>query len=228
MLLTGDAFGQPAVVFEQAHGLTGIAGRYRFPEGNGLDRLSLQHRIWPAYGVQHLPHDEMVTIISHLEKLNPELVSQIQFNRNVPKELRDVVHGMVSGFNVDDINLFMKRATSGIDPNKLVYTAEEVARDAFEAKIMQRLKINNPIQWVASEQTLEKIWQQVKDRPIITTLERATEMVKKNSAAWAIGVGVAAVGGYLVGQAFVRKSPSNDHVSAYLAEKTDAEPSIKM
>jgi hypothetical protein len=131
----------------------------------------------------------------------------------------------------------MKRATSGIDPNKLVHTAEEVARDAFEAKIMQRLKINNPVQWVASEQTLEKIWQQVKDRPIITTLERATEIVKKNSASWVVGLGVAAVGGYLIGQSFAKKSQptvatqANDgagYVSSYLNEKTDAEPTIKM
>lgn len=40
---------QPAIDFEDTHGVSGIAGHYKFPKEPGSDRLSMQHRIWEHY-----------------------------------------------------------------------------------------------------------------------------------------------------------------------------------
>ena len=195
---TDYVYGQPALEFEQAHGLSGIAGRYRFPAREGLDRLSLQHRIWPPYGFQILPKDEIAKIFGELEKLNPDVVGKIVFDRNLPDQVRDVVHGMVSGFNADDINLFMRRSHGNVPINQVMRSSEEITRKAAEITIMQRLSNKCDIRWVASEPTLEHIWQQVKDRPVINSIQRAAEAVHSNVAGWAFGVGALVVGGYLL------------------------------
>jgi len=46
---------QPAIAFEQRHGLSGIAGRYAFPGEPRFDRLSMQHRIWDQYDALSRP-----------------------------------------------------------------------------------------------------------------------------------------------------------------------------
>ena len=40
---------QPAIEFEQLHQLSDIAGIYKFPDEPGLDRVSIQHKIWAHY-----------------------------------------------------------------------------------------------------------------------------------------------------------------------------------
>ena len=194
------ADGQPAVAFEEAHGLSGIAGRYQFSTEPGMDRASLQRKIWkPGEGMQKLHEAEIKSIFNMLELHNPEHVSKIVFDRSKPKHVKDVVHGMVSGFNTDDINYFMRRSYSPHSLEHPVWIAEDAKRTAAEVKIMQRTQLKPRMQWIASDPTLDKIWQQVKDRPVINSVEDTTQAVEggpiHSPYGWMMAVGLIATVG---------------------------------
>src|SRR6266849_3901415 len=107
MVVSDSDGGLPAAWFEKTTKVCDVAGTYSFPAH--LSQRDLLERIWPSTGVNHLSAAEYADIFRHLERLNPEHTSQLRFDRNSARELRDVVHGMVSGFNVEDINLFISR-----------------------------------------------------------------------------------------------------------------------
>lgn len=215
-----DVLGQPALFFEQANGLTGIAGRYAFPNKAGLDRLSLQKTLWPA-GMAEIPHDKMSTIFHELRELNPDAISKINFKPEIPHQVNDVVRGMVSGFNVDDINLFMKRAHGNLSPTVNKGLFNEIR--AWEIKIMQRLDHPHAMQWVASEPTLQNIWNQVKDRPIQRSLDISTGIVNASANKWLIGgvIAAAAIGGYVIGRWMTSKKDEGGFAAAHLNEKSN-------
>ncbi len=216
-----NPLGQPALLFEQKHGLSGIAGRYVFSSAPGMDRLSLQQKIWSPSCMNTVAQEELTAIFQELKRLNPEAISKIAFDHDIHKQANDVVYGMVSGFNVDDINLFMKRAHGNLSQTEWTGLLNDVR--AWEAKIMQRLELKPSIEWVAAEPTLQNIWQQVKDKPILHTLEVSTNTVNANMSKWLLGAGIvtAAIGGYVLGRSMsVKKSPS--HSATYLDEKSNA------
>lgn len=217
-----DTLGSPTLAFEKAHGLSGIAGRYAFPSEVGMDRLSLLQRIWSSSGMNNVPQEEMTRIFNELKKANPEAINKIAFDHSVPKQANDVVCGMVSGFNVDDINLFMKRAHENLPSTEWEGLLNDVK--AWEIKIMQRLKLKPSIEWIASEPTLQNIWQQVKDKPILHSLEVSGGAANANASKWLIGAGIvaAAVGGYVVGQWASSRKKQDGYIAAHSNEKSAA------
>ncbi len=184
---------QPALDFEKAHGLSGVAGRYIFDPSRTQQHL--QQKIWSHDGdFQGLTDLEYSDIFHQLERLNPTEIGKIRFNRLSAHELNDVVNGIVSGFTPEDISFFIKRSHGGIPLKKFDRLPEGVARTDIETKIMQRLDPRYHIQWIASPTTLDNIWNQVKERPVTRPYDIAANMVKENAAALALTLGIATVG----------------------------------
>ncbi len=219
------AFEQPAVHFEQVHNLSGIAGHYHFPDTTGTDRLSLQNRIWKEFGAQQLPHEELDRIYKELLRLNPDQLRAIEIKPGATEELRDVVHGIVSGFNHEDINFYIKRAHGDL-PLKQLGVAGERAREEISTRIMQRLKINAPMHWTASESTLDKIWQQVKDLPIINSAEVASGKFRTNAVAMGALVGVGVAGAYIGWKLLVGKDEAPTHAQALDNKRAAPQPGL--
>jgi len=224
---TDDVLGQPALAFERAHGLSNIAGRYVFSDEPGMDRLSLQNKLWSAKGMNEVPQEELASIFGKLRHLNSEAIASIAFQHDDPKQIKDIVHGMVSGFNVDDINLFMRRTHGNVAQAEWWGLLNDVK--AWEIKIMQRLPLKPSIEWIASETTLQNIWQQVKDKPILHSLDVSGGAVYANASKWLLGAGIAvtaaAISGYALGRSTTKKD--SGFAASYLDEKSASAPKIQ-
>lgn len=199
---------QPAIEFEQLHGVSGVAGHYKFPDERKFGRSAMQQRIWDYYDAASNPgpelirkfgdvtgrpgvtrqdiqadkklgsafgeylrrgrHEELTDMSRKLGDLNPEQIAKLHFDHMHTTQLSDVVHGMVSGFNPDDINHYVARFHGTACLAEVERTAEEVARRSLERKILDKLGKagRQTIGWIASHSTLERIWEQVKGRPL--------------------------------------------------------------
>ncbi len=105
-----------------------------------------------------------------LEALNPEL-KDFKFDRDNTQHLSDVVHGVITGFNLDDIAYYLsteRRIVNFIRHNPTIHIDAEAyveEFDAFHEKVREHLGGRSAeMGWVPSEATLKKIWEQVKDR----------------------------------------------------------------
>ncbi len=122
--------------------------------------------------MQQREYEELVTMLGKLEVLNPE-IARIRFDRANTKHLSDVVHGMVSGFNPDCIDHYINRLNGVNCLRGIEEHMPEIERRALESKVLQKLgmEAEHTVGWIASHPTLEKIWMQVKDRPIAALAE---------------------------------------------------------
>jgi hypothetical protein len=110
-------------------------------------------------------------VLGKLETLNPDAMQRIGYNRNKSNEVRDVICGIVSGFSPEDIHYFIHEWKYILHHRKDDDAAElhYKARRATERKIMLRLSedTRHGLGWIASPQTMQKIWEQIEHRVIM-------------------------------------------------------------
>lgn len=198
---------QPALEFERATGLTGIAGRYVFPEGlsaeafekryawrygaeasrpeimrgsplsvpsgmasalaqlqkvmveTGFSGSKFAKKLWSdAVGAefQHVmktpehPYRVMQRALwDELVSLNPAL-EKVTFDRMEGQQIHDAMMGVSSGFNVDDINYFLRRP-----PGYTPQSVENIQQTAITEKTSVRPG------WRLSPETRAHIMQQL-------------------------------------------------------------------
>lgn len=201
---------QPSLDFEKAHNVSGIAGHYKFHPKRSREHL--QERLfttssWTKWlkSIKDLSNDECLDVFHELERLNPVEVSKIHFDRSSTDHKISVACGMVSGFNPDDISHFIKRGCSGISCMDFDKLPEGIACNEMQTKIMQRLDPKYRMQWVASPKTLDHIWEQVRNRPIMRPYDIALNRVKENAPTLALTLGIASVGYFVMKERERRK-----------------------
>lgn len=199
---------EPARAFECAAGLTGVAGRYRFPDGLSAADFEKMYT-WrfaheacrpeilqgkgmpvPAYAedcltrmqsallggdyskshfLQGLWADAVSAEFNHvmqtpdhpyrirqravwdaLVSLNPQL-KNVQVGRMQGRAMYDAMMGVSSGFNVDDINHFLRRAQNGFPADP----AAEAQRAAI------RTRTGHYMGWVPSPETRAHVMQEI-------------------------------------------------------------------
>ncbi len=112
--------------------------------------------------MQHQELLEMLTVYEKLAALNPQAAAQLRFDKDDSKEVLDVVHGMVSGFSPEDINHYLESFRHEGGFMALEQTPKEQARMVLTTRIKDQ--IGDIPSWRPATSTLEKIWEQVKQR----------------------------------------------------------------
>ena len=146
---------QPALQFEKQNGLNGIAGQYTMPENVrpfDLERVLVK----AAATVAALPL--YADLWERLEAANPEL-KNISIQPEDPLCMDYALMGVVSGFNVDDINFFLKGHKEGIP--SYTYSQSPPRFKRLYKEITQR---TGGINWIPAPATLEKIKSQLDKR----------------------------------------------------------------
>ena len=139
---------QPALQFEKQNSLAGIAGRYVMPENikpfeleSVLIKVAATTEALPLY----------TDLWRRLEAANPELKS-VFLQPDDPRCMDYALMGVVSGFNVDDINFFLKGHREGIPS----YTYSQ-SPQRFRRLYNEIERRTHSIPWVPAPATLEKI-----------------------------------------------------------------------
>lgn len=157
----GRAF---SLEFQHAAQLQGIAGEYRYP--GQRSRAAFEHEV-AIFGGFH--NKNTPRIVGYLQKtwdelvaLNPEL-KKIRTEGD-PKSLRHGIFGAASRFNPDDIHFFVELQKRP----ECAMTALLVHEVPLYKKLSDQIEMRTGLSgsWVASPETLLKIFEQVKDRPI--------------------------------------------------------------
>ncbi|MGZ9096972.1 MAG: hypothetical protein ACXW30_01590 [Micavibrio sp.] len=171
--LTGvaDESSQPAVEFEKAAQVRGIAGSYTFPGQRSAKDFDHWAKSFCSFrdGDDWLEKKHLQKTWNSLVALNPEL-DVVKPDGN-PVLLRYGIFGAASQFNPDDIRFFieMQKRTNCSPTALLVHQIpayEKMNLDIQSRTGVQRL-------WVASPETLLHIHEQVKDRPAQYEAKRA-------------------------------------------------------
>jgi hypothetical protein len=122
-------------------------------------------------------------MLSKVEIMNPERTAALCFDRSDVYQAVDVLHGIVSGFSPSDINYYIRQTNSGIPWRERERSATEIERRAIESRILSKLGKTNKktLGWIPSIETLERIWEQIKDRsPGIGRAECVTKTSQVN------------------------------------------------
>ena len=109
-------------------------------------------------------HGRCVQIFEEMLKLNPDIAGIHDYAKSVP----DIIHGMITQFNLDDIRFFVEMRQRGLMPGhdsrknpeyaKLDRMAETKITRLFPYGMRgERRMVGGNIQWVASIPTLKKI-----------------------------------------------------------------------
>ncbi len=152
----------PARAFEQATGITGIAYTYALPEDlqperaeTGVSYNSLC-MVWDAAA-----QNRLYQMVDETLALNPGSgLERIPLDRTSPQAIQDFLHGVVSGFNSDDIHYYLSLhglLISGNDDagfQKIPGYKDRIAQAALEHRLGHQLG------WLASSQTLDHIKRQ--------------------------------------------------------------------
>lgn len=154
---------QPPVTFERKAQVSGIAARYIFPCGRDSETYDIE------VAPQFLPHDdngaEMTARLRHtfntLAQLNPEIGTLSHSNDY--KKIRHIIFGAASSMNVDDIRYYIEYPERKGRPDVARASHGEVFYDRLNSAIERRTGVM--ASWVASPQTLKKIFMQVRNRP---------------------------------------------------------------
>jgi hypothetical protein len=115
------------------------------------ERLAEQFNKW----VGEASTNEFRGMLDALEALNHDQISAIRFNRNDNQDVYNVVHGIVSGFNADDINYYI---------NNYYDSSQEADRSRMQRAILSAIPCSHSptVGWIASMPTLKKIEEQLK------------------------------------------------------------------
>lgn len=166
----------PVVNFEKETGLAGISGKYKMPDGKTHETVEFEHqkesrkyifatariKEYASFLPSHINKQlaviaeegqkvclpKMLKNFDKLVKLNPEL-KKLEVDRTDIEKVNDVIFGITSRFNVDDINGFLKR--------------EEFYSETKESKLHNEMEERTgvDIQWHPCLSTLKKIEIQV-------------------------------------------------------------------
>lgn len=148
-----NAYREPARRYEKTYKLSGIAGKYRFPKS------------LPARKIQDDGHwkKDYATLTGTWKKLvdrNPCL-KQIKTQEGNRRELVDALMGVVSGFNVNDINFFLDLSRKNLPAGS--YSEQLPAFKEIYDWIRQKTG-QNDIYWVPSLPTLQKMKSQLESK----------------------------------------------------------------
>lgn len=166
---------QLSAEFEVASGLRGISANYKFPD----QQTATQFDYWASSFCSFRDGDSVQEtrfvqgVWGQLVRLNPEL-GEIKTEGN-PLFIRNGIFGAASLFNPDDINFFIELPKiTKCDTVALLAHSTAVYED-LSMEIDSRTGVTR--QWVASPETLLKIYDQVKDRPAIHAAKQAFDHV---------------------------------------------------
>ena len=150
--------------FEQAAKLEGIAGDYRYPKQR--TRQGYEHWAGSFCGFQNENSEKETAFLQNswdeLVALNPQLEGIDPDGR--PNCLRHGIFGVASRFNPDDIRFFVELQKR----SQCSMTALLVYQVPSYKALSDRVEMHTGIgrSWVASPETLVRIFEQVKDRPL--------------------------------------------------------------
>lgn len=152
----------PAHAFEQATGMTGIAFNYVLPEelqqehqkdGNSFFSLC---RVWDESA-----QSRIFGLVDKVIALNPGSgLDRIALDRTRPQAVQDFLHGVLSGFNADDISHYLSlygHLTTGNSAEsfqKIPGYEDRIRQGALENRIGHQLG------WLASSETLDTVKRQ--------------------------------------------------------------------
>ncbi|MBK6896927.1 MAG: hypothetical protein IPH06_10090 [Alphaproteobacteria bacterium] len=152
----------PAHAFEQETGMTGISYSYVLPEDlqpeNTRPESSFHSlvNVWDAAA-----QNRLYQMVDETLALNPGSgLERIPLDRTSPQAIQDFLHGVVSGFNADDIHYYLSLhglLSSGNDDagfQKIPGYKDRIAQAALEHRLGHQLG------WLASPQTIDRIKQQ--------------------------------------------------------------------
>jgi hypothetical protein len=177
---------QPSLSFQAYFDLEGIGNNWIMPEGKSLAEMETQ--LWKegAFSTSHgsnsasqhrtLPQYYADTFL----KLNPELHA-VELDRNDPYEVRHFIHGVVSGFNADDIKDWISRKPKHVDEKERLidrFKAEfdkaasqswypSDYRDMVQLLLaygVERSDSTCPMSWMPSLHTIESIHRQCDEK----------------------------------------------------------------
>lgn len=149
----GRDHAQPALKLQNTHGLRDIGTHYRMPYG-------LDVKIAEAYCMAtnwlhrqnkldaHTAHAQITALANRLIDLNPAL-ARLQFDRNNQRHCTDIVMGVTSGFNTDDMQFFL-------DGNSYQKSMDNPAYAAKAAAALDALGADH-LGWVPAPKTLDRI-----------------------------------------------------------------------
>ena len=141
---------EPARQFEKAYGLSGIAGKYRFPKSLPAQKIE-DDGYWKE------DYESLTKTWKKLTDRNPCL-KNIKVTEGSRHDFANAVLGVSSGFNVDDINFFLEMSKKGIPAGK--YVSEQPEFKKIYDWIRQATG-RDDIFWVPSLPTFKKIKRQL-------------------------------------------------------------------
>jgi hypothetical protein len=145
---SSGTFTQPAIAFEKATGLNGISQTYRLPGDvtiREIQGLADVLRVMAKRGEmpQETATDHLRRVAAAIEALNPDIVA-LRFDRDNPQKLFDVLLGVASAFNPQDIQYYLDGNTA--------FSSYSIP--SYHEKI---LRIHGPIDWAPCPETLDLI-----------------------------------------------------------------------
>lgn len=166
-----------AVRMEDETGLTGIAGRYKFVDGQeaafaeyGYRKRFLKYSTAASFMKSEDPIarqagesfksempkalDEMNGEIDKLARLNPEL-KNLNYNKNHVVETYRALIGITSQYNVDDINAYLHNYRTGKKNFDVLSRAEKISKAT-----------GIRFGWQPAAKTMDKIEQQLETRRV--------------------------------------------------------------
>lgn len=174
-----NAATHPALQFQRANNLRGIAGRYYIPDGKTAaqyekamsrkmhDHVEQEMAKCGATPYEYWATAERLGLPGFLEKswdklveLNPVL-KDVKVNRSSVEDVYNAHIGVTSGFNVDDLNFFLEQKHTGqglpaLQARNMPVHGARVARIESVAAVS--------FSWVASPKTAKKIEARFKRR----------------------------------------------------------------
>ncbi len=183
----------PAKTYEKQTGMTGIAGHYHLPSDPLVLETAIQDRSiltmflenelerMPANAPQRHAHAQFLQyvqsnnlpvfneMLDKLITLNPSLKA-LNVDRTNHNQVADAIMGVSSGFNVDDINTYL-RARSHL----AAYT------DKHGIKIQGTL-FENGITWTPTESTLKKIAAQMSPAQVMNVIAYQPDITRVDGA----------------------------------------------
>ena len=172
-----ETFSRPPRAFEEFNKVSGISGRYVFPNQMSANEYETKLRadhldIWEYYtyvdDVMHLSKefpkeklDAIRQLKDELVELNPVLAS-IPCDENSPQELFDILFGAASCINAPDIAFFLERRKDKA-PSLHAALQDDDYRSLYES-VSNHKHTKSRLSWVPSKETLLHISKQLQLR----------------------------------------------------------------
>lgn len=140
----------PARNFEKQAGIDGISRTYKMPEDKTMIRIAKQTGFEIGKGGTTLDH--LNEIADKIIQLNPDLL-EVKYSRDNPQDVRDLIFGVTSAFNPEDINYFINTNSKHEVDKPLPY---RMAKRLIVANLYEE-KTGVFLTWIPSPETLNII-----------------------------------------------------------------------